>query len=256
MRTPRHSHHPAAGKAFCVLTFVVLAGVARGEEGMVVLDWSAEAVGAEAPGWVNDVQVSQWGQGDVERTVVGEGTEPASPFADGRQGLHMKVAEQHGGAEGLVAVRPYGIAPMEGWADFEFALDEGNLAFRVINESAAPGPRFDSSAPGETLFTISFRPGNPVSLRIEPRAVEGEDEPRYVTLQSRAETWMRHVLRIAWDFSGDQPLVRFELDGEPLLNASFSPYELFVDPQAAGAGVDTFLISGEGFIGGITVSEE
>jgi len=227
-------------------------------EGRVVVDWSQQVAGNEpSPDQFELARVIRWESpgSKVELLVVDASTDPPSPFPDGKPALMAKLSEGNS-ANGGVWLKPFSNPPLQGWMEVEVVLDyELHMAVRVLNESNSHDPK---DPDGRLLFGSTMVPGERISLRAEAGvAVDGKpDQPDYLSFPYPIQPGEAARYRVVWDFKAEPPTIGFEINGEEVFRPDGTPFQIEVTPEVASNGLDAFRITGNGFIGNVTVSGE
>ena len=228
--------------------------LAAAEEGRVILDWSNEPAGEQPNLWVENVQVSSWGQGQSERLVVNSTTTPASPFPNGQPSMFAS-----GSAQALLQAKPFDTPPMKGWWEVDFVISntlEEHIYLGIGNNSQSPGPRIDNNSPSEMLMMIVFVADKPPVIKVLANTELNSTEERLLSTRQSFDSGVPRKFRVNWDFAAKPAVLNFEIDGEPLLGTTGEPLQVEIDPTRAQTGLDLFRVAlAAGFVGNMKVSE-
>jgi len=184
--------------------------LAATEAGRVILDWSNEPAGEQPNLWVENVQVSSWGQGQSERLVVNSTTTPASPFPNGQPAMFAS-----GSAAALLQAKPFDTAPMKGWWEMDFVISpvEEHVYLHIGNNSSSSGPRIENNSPSEMLMHIVFVADKPPVMKVLAGTELNSPAERMLGTPQRFDSGVPHKFRVNWDFTVKPAVLNFAVDG-------------------------------------------
>lgn len=216
-----------------------------------VIDWKNFTANEAPPAQIGDVGVIRI-KGDIQLKVVDSSTDPASPFSDGKAGLYVQLPKNEENRMSLTVV-PFSVAPLQGWVEMELLpFGEDDNVFISLG-SSAPQPADVLVSPvykGTNLGRFVLRPQRPAMVL--PNSSPNDK----ILLTPPDQAGRPAVLRVAWDFSADQPEVKFYLNGEVMITQDGEPYILPVNKESITSGIDYIHIApNTGFIGRVTASE-
>ena len=234
------------------LTFSVLPRAAA-EEGRTVADWSKQIPGLDVTSPSADIYFSV--RHEAKPIVAGDQTDPRTPFAKADQALFVDGPDTT--AVVAIAINPffYEVPPPKGWVELEFALsDPSTIVISLgVDSSSSDSPVVNPLYDGKTLFSLFLRGHDVPSLLLR----EGKEITQRISLPPRVAIDEPHLLRVAWDWTSDNPGVSFFIDGEPIVGPDLEPYFLPVPTDSLKKGVDwlSIFVNRGAFLGKITASE-
>lgn len=163
-------------------------------------------------------------------TLVNPTTTPVNPFPDTPSAIYLGKPKENTMVR--IRLRPFlDDRPEKGWAEFELQAVHGKFAI-VLGVIKKPWVAEDDWAyiDEERLVSIRFEVdapvlvGNNVSLATEHFNIFQPNE--------------RYLFHLKWDLSGETPGLRFQINGDPVLNESG---EEVVFPIKAGAFAKGYL---------------
>jgi len=230
-----------------------------------IIDWAGQIAGDPAKAPSPEIYFSPR-RGAAPR-IVDAKTDPSSPFPDGHLAVYIGKDDDSEGpsSEGqqtnlTMILNPFfggGEPPLKGWLQAEFSIDSGILTFAMKADAEEPSPN-ESVARGsqgkeQQLFKAYIQPDNTILIEHGSPGKENQEKGRG---QVSVTSGVPHVFRVEWDWSGEQLLLQFLLDGE-LMPISQSNDTLVLDRSSQAKAInrlDCSLPAGS-FLGRVTVSE-